>query len=125
MSRSTSATRRAFLGTSTALAAHVWVPRTVKGYATDEVVGRLAGSLSEVGVSKWDLDTPALCVDLDRLEANIKTMQASVRRFGLATRPHAKTHRSADIARLQLAAGALGVCCAKLGEAEALTPHGI
>jgi 3-hydroxy-D-aspartate aldolase len=88
-------------------------------------MGRLAGSDSQVGVSKWDLDTPALCVDLDRLEGNIKTMQAAMTRFGLATRPHAKTHRSADIAKLQLAAGAIGVCCAKLGEAEALMPHGI
>ena len=119
------ATRRAFLATTTVLAAHVWVPRAVKGYHAGEVAGQLAGSQGAVGISKWDLDTPALCVDLDRLEANIATMQAAVRRFGLATRPHAKTHRSADIAKLQLAAGAIGVCCAKLGEAEALMPHGI
>jgi D-serine deaminase-like pyridoxal phosphate-dependent protein len=119
------ATRRGFLATTTVLAAHVWVPRSVKGYDAGEVAGQLAGSQAAVGISKWDLDTPALCVDLDRLEANIATMQAAVRRFGLATRPHAKTHRSADIAKLQLAAGAIGVCCAKLGEAEALMPHGI
>jgi D-serine deaminase-like pyridoxal phosphate-dependent protein len=119
------ASRRAFLASSTAVAAQVWVPRPVKGYTTGEVVGRLAGSQASVGVSKWDLDTPALCVDLDRLESNIKTMQAALKRFGLASRPHAKTHRSADIAKLQLAAGAIGVCCAKLGEAEALMPHGI
>ena len=125
MPTSPSASRRAFLASSTVLTAHVWVPRTVKGYTTDEVVDSLAGSGSVVGMSKWDLDTPALCVDLDRLESNIKTMQAAMRRFGLDTRPHAKTHRSADIAKLQLAAGAIGVCCAKLGEAEALMPHGI
>jgi D-serine deaminase-like pyridoxal phosphate-dependent protein len=64
-------------------------------------------------------------VDLDRLEQNIAKMQASVRRFGLATRPHAKTHKSADIAKLQLAAGAIGICCAKLGEAEALAAQGV
>ena len=52
------------------------MPRPVKGYATDEVAGRLAGSQSDVGMSKWDLDTPALCVDLDALESNITTMQA-------------------------------------------------
>jgi len=119
------AARRAFLATATALSAHVWVPRPVKGYTSDEVTSRLADSQADVGLSKWDLDTPALCVDLDRLEANIATMQAAVRRFGLATRPHAKTHRSADIAKLQMAAGAIGICCAKLGEAEALAPHGI
>jgi len=120
-----SASRRAFLASSTAVAAHAWVPRPVKGYSTGEVVGRLDGSQSLVGVSKWDLDTPALCVDLDRLESNITKMQAAMKRFGLDSRPHAKTHRSADIAKLQMAAGAIGVCCAKLGEAEALTPHGI
>lgn len=76
-------------------------------------------------MSKWDLDTPALCVDLDRLEQNIAKMQAAVRRYGLATRPHAKTHKSADIAKLQLAAGAIGICCAKLGEAEALAAQGV
>ena len=96
----------------------------MKGYATDEVVGRLAGSLSEVGVSKWDLDTRR-CASISIGSRPHQTMQAAVRRFGLATRPHAKTHRSADIAKLQLAAGAIGVCCAKLGEAEALMPHGI
>ena len=78
-----------------------------------------------VGTSKWDLDTPALCVDLDRLERNIQTMQAAVKRFGIATRPHAKTHKSADIARMQLAAGAIGICTAKLGEAETLMAQGI
>ena len=72
------------------------------------------------GVSKWDLDTPALCVDLDKLEANIAKMQAVVTKNGIATRPHAKTHKCAAIAKLQLAAGAIGICTAKLSEAEAL-----
>jgi D-serine deaminase-like pyridoxal phosphate-dependent protein len=76
-------------------------------------------------MSKWDLDTPALCVDLDKLESNISKMQAEAKRFGIATRPHAKTHKSADIARMQLTAGAIGICTAKLGEAEALLAHGI
>jgi D-serine deaminase-like pyridoxal phosphate-dependent protein len=52
-------------------------------------------------------------------------MQAAARRFGIATRPHAKTHKSADIAKRQLAAGAIGICAAKLGEAEALMAHGV
>lgn len=117
--------RRAFLSTTaTALTAHVWVPRSAHGYDSGEVTGRLAGSQS-APVSKWDLDTPALCVDLDRMEQNIARMQAAVKRFGIATRPHAKTHKSADIAKLQLAAGAIGICCAKLGEAEALAAQGV
>ena len=52
-------------------------------------------------------------------------MQAAVKRFGIATRPHAKTHKSADIAKMQLAAGAIGICTAKLGEAEALMAQGV
>jgi D-serine deaminase-like pyridoxal phosphate-dependent protein len=125
MSTSRAASRRTILSAAAALAAHVWVPRPVKGYATAEVASRLAQAPAGVGLSKWDLDTPALCVDLDRLEQNIATMQAAARRFGIATRPHAKTHRSADIARMQLAAGAIGLCCAKLSEAEALAAQGI
>jgi D-serine deaminase-like pyridoxal phosphate-dependent protein len=120
-----SASRRAFLSASAVVAAHVWVPRPVKGYAASEVAARLAGSQSAIGISKWDLDTPALCVDLDRLERNIARMQTAVNRFGLATRPHAKTHKSADIAKMQLAAGAIGICAAKLGEAEALMAQGV
>ncbi|MEO5938935.1 MAG: DSD1 family PLP-dependent enzyme [Sphingomonas sp.] len=75
--------------------------------------------------SRERLNTPALIVDLDALEANIAAMAAFGRASGMALRPHAKTHKSADIARLQIAAGAAGVCCAKLGEAEALAAEGI
>ena len=115
--------RRAFvsLGAATA-AAHVWVPAVARGYTPAEIATRIDNG---VGTSKWDLDTPALCVDLDRLERNIATMQAAAKRFGIATRPHAKTHKSADIAKLQLAAGAIGICTAKLGEADALMAQGI
>jgi 3-hydroxy-D-aspartate aldolase len=125
MSSPDSTPRRTFLCAATTLAAHVWVPTRVKGYAPGETTARVAEAPSGSPVSKWDLDTPALCVDLDRLEQNIAKMQASVRRYGLATRPHAKTHKSADIAKLQLAAGAIGICCAKLGEAEALAAQGV
>jgi D-serine deaminase-like pyridoxal phosphate-dependent protein len=71
------------------------------------------------------LNTPALVIDRDALERNIAAMAAFARENGLALRPHAKTHKSVEIARLQMAAGALGVCCAKLGEAEALANDGI
>jgi D-serine deaminase-like pyridoxal phosphate-dependent protein len=115
--------RRTFLSWGAATAATtIWVPRAVHGYATAEVTARVEDG---VGTSKWELDTPALCVDLDRLERNIATMQAAAKRFGIATRPHAKTHKSADIAKMQLAAGAIGICTAKLGEAEALMEHGV
>ncbi|MBI1361568.1 MAG: DSD1 family PLP-dependent enzyme [Alphaproteobacteria bacterium] len=66
------------------------------------------------------LNTPVLVVDIDVLARNIQSMAAFAAEHGLALRPHAKTHKSADIARMQIAAGAVGVCSAKLGEAEAM-----
>lgn len=114
--------RRAFVGTGAALAAHVWIPAGVAGYGAAETARAVENG---VGVSKWDLDTPALCVDLDALESNITTMQARLKGFGLGARPHAKTHKSAAIAKRQLAAGALGICTAKVSEAEVLMAAGI
>lgn len=71
-----------------------------------------------------DLDTPALLVDLDRLEANIARMAAVAREGGKALRPHTKTHKTPEIARMQLAAGARGITVAKLGEAEVMADAG-
>jgi 3-hydroxy-D-aspartate aldolase len=119
------ATRRTFLTTTAAGAASVWIPKPVKGYSGDEVRVATGEGTMNVGISKWDLDTPALCVDLDAMEANIAKMQAFVKQNGIATRPHAKTHKCAAIAKLQLAAGAIGICTAKLSEAEALFAAGI
>lgn len=78
-----------------------------------------------VGVSKWDLDTPALCLDLDKMESNLEKLRTSLAATGIAARPHAKTHKCSEIAKRQLAAGAVGVCAAKLSEAEALIDGGI
>ena len=75
--------------------------------------------------SRQALNTPVLVLDRDALERNIASMAAFARRRGMALRPHAKTHKSVEIARLQLEAGAVGVCCAKLGEAEALAQGGV
>ncbi|ATY34663.1 alanine racemase [Sphingomonas psychrotolerans] len=72
-----------------------------------------------------DLPTPALIVDRAALERNIAAMAAFAAAHGIALRPHAKTHKSADIARRQIAAGAAGICCAKLAEAEALAEEGV
>ena len=71
------------------------------------------------------LATPALVIDLQPFERNVRAMQAHCDRVGLKLRPHAKTHKSAEVARRQIAAGAVGQCCAKLGEAEALAAGGI
>ena len=67
-----------------------------------------------------DLDTPALYVDLDALERNIARMQEQCRAWGVELRPHVKTHKIAEIAQLQLDAGAIGITVAKVGEAEVL-----
>jgi D-serine deaminase-like pyridoxal phosphate-dependent protein len=74
--------------------------------------------------SRAELNTPVLIVDRDALDRNIALMADFARDNGLGLRPHAKTHKSLDIASRQIAAGASGVCCAKLGEAEALTESG-
>lgn len=71
------------------------------------------------------IDSPALVVDLDALERNIATLSAYARERGLRLRPHAKTHKCAAVARLQIAAGAVGLCVQKTSEAEALAAAGI
>ena len=86
---------------------------------------RLGPNEALIGVSgsRARLDTPALVLDLDLMERNIGTMATHARAVGVALRPHAKTHKSIRIAELQVAAGALGVCCATMGEAEVMV-HG-
>lgn len=71
------------------------------------------------------LDTPAMLVDLDIAEANIASMAAFARRSGLRLRPHLKTHKSLAMARRQLAAGAVGLCAATVGEAAAFAAGGV
>jgi D-serine deaminase-like pyridoxal phosphate-dependent protein len=71
------------------------------------------------------IDTPALVVDLDAMERNLATMAAFARSQGMRLRPHAKMHKCAAIAQLQIAAGAVGVCVQKTSEAEALADAGI
>lgn len=71
------------------------------------------------------IDSPALVVDLDALERNIAALAGFARERGLRLRPHAKTHKCAALARLQIAAGAVGLCVQKTSEAEALAAAGI
>jgi 3-hydroxy-D-aspartate aldolase len=72
-----------------------------------------------------DVDTPALLLDADALGRNIARMRDLVAGSGLALRPHAKTHKTPRIALMQLAAGAAGICCSKLAEAEVMVGGGI
>jgi D-serine deaminase-like pyridoxal phosphate-dependent protein len=78
-----------------------------------------------VGQSKNALDTPALLVDLDVMEANVARIVATCRAHGVAWRPHSKAHKTPEIAHMQIAAGAIGITCAKLGEAEVMATAGI
>ncbi len=73
----------------------------------------------------FSIPTPRAFVDRSRLDRNIRTMQSLAASAGVRLRPHAKTHKSPLVARRQLDAGAVGVCCAKLGEAEVLADAGI
>ena len=72
-----------------------------------------------------DLDTPVLLIDADALERNIQRMRTLAADAGISYRPHAKSHKSPVLARMQLDAGAQGICCAKLGEAEVMAAAGI
>jgi D-serine deaminase-like pyridoxal phosphate-dependent protein len=72
-----------------------------------------------------DLDTPALLVDLDVMMRNVGRLQEHLAGHGIANRPHIKTHKVPAIARLQLEAGAIGITCQKLGEAEIMADAGI
>ena len=69
--------------------------------------------------------TPYLRVDVARLRANIEATAARAAAAGVSLRPHAKTHKSPDIARLQLEAGAIGLTVATIGEAEVFVEHGV
>jgi D-serine deaminase-like pyridoxal phosphate-dependent protein len=75
--------------------------------------------------SRADLNTPVLVLDVEALDRNIQRMAALAANHDVGLRPHAKTHKSVDIARRQLKAGAVGLCCAKIGEAEVLADGGI
>ncbi len=80
---------------------------------------------AEIGMVFDEIDTPCLIVDLDAMERNIATMARFAAARGVRLRAHAKTHKSPEIARLQIAAGATGLCCQKVGEAEALVRGGV
>jgi D-serine deaminase-like pyridoxal phosphate-dependent protein len=118
-----SVTRRSFITTSSAAASALVASKTT-GYTAAAMQARAAED-KLTGVSKWDLDTPALCVDLNALERNLAAMQARLRALKVASRPHAKTHKCPAIAKLQLAGGSIGICAAKLGEAEVFSANGI
>src|SRR6201991_5364418 len=86
---------------------------------------RLHGHLVGQQGSRRSLNSPALVLDVEMLDRNIAEMANFAKAHNVKLRPHSKTHKSADIAKRQIKAGALGVRCAKLGEAEALAEAGV
>ncbi|GAB3475769.1 DSD1 family PLP-dependent enzyme [Polaromonas eurypsychrophila] len=84
-------------------------------YLLSDILGRPAA----------DIDTPALVIDLDAMDRNLAVMAAFAAKHGVKLRPHAKMHKSATLAKLQMAHGAVGVCVQKTSEAEALAALGV
>ncbi len=120
---SLSFSRRRFLQASGAAA--IWVPSSVSGYTAREMNEFYANGQMTINVSKWELDTPALCVDLNLLESNLDKMAQTLATNGIASRPHGKTHKCPTIARMQLDRGSVGICTAKVSEAEVMFDNGI
>ena len=84
-----------------------------------------ADQLDPTKLTKANIPTPALLVDLDAFESNVTSMAEHCRKSGRGFRPHAKTHKCPEVAKRQMAAGALGICTATVSEAEALVAAGI
>jgi D-serine deaminase-like pyridoxal phosphate-dependent protein len=109
-------TRRNLLRTAVAAAPTLLLNKT-KGYALTEADERIRNGQS---LTKADLVTPCLLLDLDALEANIAKLAAHARTAKINLRPHGKTHKCVEIAQRQIKAGALGLCVATIHEAEAM-----
>jgi len=118
-----SISRRRFIQASGAAA--IGLPSFARGYTASEMQGFYANGEMSVNVSKWELDTPALCVDLDLLENNLDKMASTMAANGIASRPHSKTHKCPIIAQFQMDRGSVGICTAKVSEAEAMFLNGI
>ena len=80
---------------------------------------------AEIDQSLPEIDTPALIVDLDAFERNLKTMATKVKEADVTLRPHSKTHKSPWIGHKQKECGAIGICCQKISEAEIMVAGGI
>jgi 3-hydroxy-D-aspartate aldolase len=123
-------TRRDVLRRGLGVAAVIGVPEMMvanekRGYSMTELDERIKTGKGLNGLTKADLTTPVLLLDLDLLEANIEKMAASAGASKIALRPHGKTHKCPEIARRQIKAGALGISVATIREAEAMSAAGI
>ena len=71
------------------------------------------------------IDTPALLLDLDAFDSNLEQLDHALEGTKVSVRPHAKSHKCPEIARIQVSRGAGGICCQKLSEAEVMAQNGI
>jgi len=119
--------RRGFLGAAAGTAAFLAGPRSASTLAAD--VPEITGSYGPIPLSTAkeleELDTPALLLDIDVLEANLARMAQHASERGIALRPHVKTHKCPILAAKQIELGAIGVCAAKVSEAEVMVDAGI
>jgi len=115
-------TRREFL--AAAAAAPAMVPAAGRSMTRAEIDETLAAERTDA-LTRGDIPTPALLLDLDAFEWNLNRMAAHLRARGKAFRPHGKTHKCPEIAKALARAGAVGACVAKLSEAEVFARHGI
>jgi D-serine deaminase-like pyridoxal phosphate-dependent protein len=114
--------RRSFLATGLATASLTSPENLV---SADDPVSRGGPNLDSTNLTRANVPTPALLLDLDLFEANLATMADHCRRVGCAFRPHAKTHKCPEIAKRQIASGAIGISVATVPEAEAMVAAGI
>ncbi|MFN0111344.1 MAG: DSD1 family PLP-dependent enzyme [Blastocatellia bacterium] len=98
-------------------------PKT--GYRHSEIDERMKSGKGLNGLTKADLTTPCLLLDLDLFEANIAKMAAHAKAAKISLRPHGKTHKCPEVAHRQLKAGAIGLCVATIREAEAMATAGV
>lgn len=102
-----------------------WLPRLEADHETNTARNQQMIKPADIGDSVDAICTPSLVIDLDAMERNIAHMASWASRHNIKLRPHAKTHKSAVLARQQIAAGAVGICVQKLSEAEALAELGV
>jgi D-serine deaminase-like pyridoxal phosphate-dependent protein len=100
-------------------------PAAKRPGAGNNVLDQISREGKVTGLTKDDLPTPALLLDLDRFEANVTKMAAHAKAAGKSLRPHAKTHKCLQVARRQISAGALGVSVATVPEAELMVAGGV
>jgi D-serine deaminase-like pyridoxal phosphate-dependent protein len=118
--------RRQFLAASAAagLAGAAWGKSTYSSYPYSEFEARIARRDFR-GITKDVLPTPSMVLDLSMFEQNVKTMADTSKTNGIHVRPHVKIHKSVDVAKRQITAGAIGVTCATIAEAELMSRAGI